>query len=606
MNKTSNSIPKWFQDCWDSYVASESHCFAIYGDIDGYAYGTLPHRRFLSATFSQEGQNRIVMLYNLAQGIHFANENMREEAIKLLPDSQDEADIDPISQALAGIGESDSGPRDPFSTKKPLEAFQIMEQILRSDGGKKKVAVIVDYTDKIMPPQNKGSMSQEDRTLLVLLQNWGLDHSLGNNSNPIFFLIRDIEDLHPDLRGRSSGYKAIEIPLPVYDDRRQFLEYFRGLREEKNKPIKLVDITVPTLARLTAGLNLKNLEDLLLLAFKAGGVTTDLVKKYKDGVIENEYGGIIEIIDPLAGGFGSVAGMDETITWLKEELIAPLREGRLEDIPKGILFAGPPGGGKTWLVRAIADEADLNALELNIENILGGIVGTSERNLKKAFQLARELSPVVFFIDEFDQMTGSKRSAGSGDPVGGNLFSALLRFMSDPSLRGKVIFIFATNRPDLIDPAILRPGRTDWTIPIRLADDAGRRAIVCTQARLQGFRIEEDAASYIAEHTELYSSADLEAVVSEARKRAKRNKGTTITLKEAEFAVGDIRSESAELAEYYTVLAIKSCRNLRLLTAQERDMVKDPAGFKKKVQQAKSSVPKNMSKFDQDEREERE
>jgi transitional endoplasmic reticulum ATPase len=260
----------------------------------------------------------------------------------------------------------------------------------------------------------------------------------------------------------------------------------------------------------------------------------------------------------------------------------------------------------TYIVRAIASEANFNAISLNMENILGGIVGTSERNLKQALDLARSISPVILFVDEIDQSDMSRRGNTSGNPVASNLFSALLRFMGDPTLRGKVIVFFASNRPDLLDSALTRFGRLDETIPVRLANEEGRLGIIQTQVRLQKFSIEEDAASHLARHSEKFSAADLEAVVSHARKLAKRNRATTISMTEAILALQHIRPETPQIADYYTLLAIQACKNRELLEPEEIDLLENPTGFKKRVREARSSVPSNMTKLTQEEREERE
>src|SRR5262249_37349507 len=152
--------------------------------------------------------------------------------------------------------------------------------------------------------------------------------------------------------------------------------------------------------------------------------------------------------------------------------------------------------GKTYLVKALARESGFNAIALNTENILGGIVGTSEKNLRTVLDLARSISPVLLFIDEIDQSDMSRRGNNSGNPVASNLFSALLRFMGDLTLRGRVIVIFASNRPDLLDSALTRFGRIDATIPIRLQNEAGRKGIILAQARLQKCIIEDDAVNH--------------------------------------------------------------------------------------------------------------
>jgi SpoVK/Ycf46/Vps4 family AAA+-type ATPase len=600
-------LPLWYEEYRTSFLSSEAHAFILHRDLEGYAYELLSQRRFLISTLART--RPVIACYNIATGIWFPDEAMRKEALRLLRPAGEEVtanlEVDPFEQALAGIGSPDSAPEDPFSVNKPFAALQVLEQLLRVKDGKGKVAVILDYADKLMPAQDKGTMADDARKLLVLLQSWGVDRSLGNTNNPVFLLTRDLDDLHKDIRSRVSGYKAIEIPLPGYDERLAFVRFFLNRRvENKKKAIPLVDITAQELARLTAGLNLKNLEDLLLLAAKAEGVTSDLVKKVKDEIIATEYRGLVEIIDPLAKGFAAVGGMDKTIAWFKDEIIAPIRAGESGDIPKGILLVGPPGSGKTFMVRALAREIGFNAIALNAENILGGIVGTSERNLKTALELARSISPVLLFVDEIDQSDMSRRGNTSGNPVASNLFSALLRFMGDPSLRGKVIVFFASNRPDLLDSALTRFGRIDETIPVRLADEKGRLGIVYAQADLQQCSIEEGAAEYIAKTAVKFSGADLEAVVAKARKLAKRRASPSVMLEDAQQAMRHIRPETPRIADYYTLLAIQACKDTELLEPNEIALLEDPTVLKRKMREAKATIPANLTK-PEEEREER-
>ncbi len=606
MSTTSKTrIPDWYEEYRKSYSAGKAHGFLLHGDTEGYAFELLTQKRFLVATLAKK--RPVVVLYDLASGITFADENMRKGAINLVRGrdidgkTDEEEESDPFAQAMEGIGASDT-PDDPFDVKDPLDAFAVLEQLLRSPKGNNHVALVVDYLDKIVPQADKGTMDPDSRKIMVMLQKWGSDFRLGNCNNPMFLLCRDIEDIHKDIRSRASGYEAIKIPLPDYRARREFLQFYLS-RPEGSVPFH--GLSVDEMARMTSGLNLKNLEELLLLAEKAGGMTADLTKKAKDDIIKNEYGNIVEIIDPLPGGFSDLGGMDDIIAWMQAEIIDPIRAGDAADVPKGILLVGPPGTGKTFTVRAVAREAGFNALAINMENILGGIVGTSERNMQEALELARSMAPVVLFIDEIDQSDAGSRGNSSGNPVAKNLFSALLRFMGDATLRGKVIVFFASNRPDLLDSALIRFGRIDEILPMRLADEGARQQIVKAQAKLQGCSIDQDAAEYIAKRSEKYSAADLEAVVRHARKKAKRMRSDTIRLAEAKMAINNIMPNTPKIADYYMLLAIQACNNRELLKPHEIELLENPASFKKKVQAAKSDVP-NLATFDEGVRKKRE
>jgi SpoVK/Ycf46/Vps4 family AAA+-type ATPase len=132
-------------------------------------------------------------------------------------------------------------------------------------------------------------------------------------------------------------------------------------------------------------------------------------------------------------------------------------KGDLRRVPMGILLCGPSGTGKTLLVNALAKASGFNCVKIDMSRILGQYVGESEKNFKKCLLGAQSQHPVIIFVDEID--TAFRRGDSGDSGVSRNIFSEFLQFTSNTNNRGKVIFIAATNRPDLIDPALKRAGR---------------------------------------------------------------------------------------------------------------------------------------------------
>ncbi|MGH2480957.1 MAG: AAA family ATPase, partial [Ktedonobacteraceae bacterium] len=411
-------------------MASEAHCFTLYGDVNGLAYENMSHRGYLISQLS--AARSVILCYDVARGITFPDEAMRETALALLqktPDTEAAEEIDPMTRALAGItgDEQDQKPKDPFGVDKPLKALRIIERLLQADGAQKQIAVIVDHVDAILPPMSKATMQPDQSIMLVMLQIWAMDTRLAARDIPIFLLTRRLEELHPDLRRSSSGIKAVEIAYPDYTARAAYLNWYLTRLEQRGRAINLVELDREELARVTAGLSLRNLEDVLLLGAKEGGVTRLSVKSYKDQIIASENTETAEMLEPLEGGFSEVGGMEKLKAWFAAEIIQPVRLGALGDVPKGVLLAGPPGTGKTYIVKALAREVGFNAVALNLENILGSLLGESERKLKEFFSFCRSLAPVLVFLDELDQSDVSRRGTNSGNPAAANLFSAMLR-----------------------------------------------------------------------------------------------------------------------------------------------------------------------------------
>lgn len=184
-------------------------------------------------------------------------------------------------------------------------------------------------------------------------------------------------------------------------------------------------------------------------------------------------------------------------------------------IPMGILFLGPPGTGKTLIAKAFAKMCNTNFV------ILGDFrsmwVGQSERNLSKALELIRSLSPVIVFMDEIDQSEGSRGESGDSG-VGKRIFSKLLQFMSDTSLRGKVLWIAASNRPDLIDAALKRAGRFDMTIPFFLPGPEERQKIFEIHLKNEAIDYSNITASIwseLVQQTRGFTGAEIEVLVNE-------------------------------------------------------------------------------------------
>lgn len=559
------TLPEWFNQYIVTFSSGTAHSFLITGDISGATVQGYSQRRFLHDVLAS--RRAVVAVYNRARGITFATPSMKEAALELLGESQvaqaPAPSANPLTAALAaaGVGPQASAPADPFAAaRSPLNALAVCERLLRAERAQGQMAVILDYADFICPGMDKAAMSADERQVLVTLLSWGQDDALARCENPVFLLCRDAGELHADLRSSSSGYKLIEVPLPNRAERLAYLTWYLATRAEQGAPIALVDLTAEELANLTAGLNLRNLEDVLLLGAIASGVTRNLVKTRKREIIAAEYSEVAEMIDPLPGGFTALGGMERLVRWARADLIEPLAQGR-RDVPKGVLLVGPPGTGKTWFVSALAAEIGFNCVALRAENILGGVVGESERKLKRFLAFARALAPVLIFIDEIDQSDLSRRGNGSGNPVASNLFNQMLQFLSDESLRGETLVFFASNRPDLIDPALLRFGRMDAIIPVLLPDEEGREGILLAQSRRQEIALEKDAIVSLVAATRNYSAADLAAVVAKTRKLTLRAGRAQASQAEAEEALRLIRPATLESAERYTLLAVQACND---------------------------------------------
>src|SRR3984893_6503471 len=239
--------------------------------------------------------------------------------------------------------------------------------------------------------------------------------------------------------------------------------------------------------------------------------------------------------------FRDVAGVDEAVEELheiKEFLENPKKFQALgARIPTGVLLYGPPGTGKTLLARAVAGEAGVPFFSISGSDFVEMFVGVGASRVRDLFEQAKQNSPCIIFMDEIDA-AGRHRGAGLG---GGHdereqTLNQLLVEMDGFEAKDNIIMIAATNRPDILDPALLRPGRFDRQIPVSNPDMAGRRAVL--RVHSQGKPIAPDAdLDGLAKRTVGMSGADLANVVNEAALLTARENGTVITGPALEEAV---------------------------------------------------------------------
>jgi cell division protease FtsH len=239
--------------------------------------------------------------------------------------------------------------------------------------------------------------------------------------------------------------------------------------------------------------------------------------------------------------FKDVAGIDEAREEV-EELVAFLKNPKKFQklggrIPRGVMLVGPPGTGKTLLAKAIAGEADVPFYSISGSDFVEMFVGVGASRVRDLFSQAKDNSPCIIFIDEIDAV-GRRR--GTGFSSGGHdereqTLNAILVEMDGFSSTDKVIVIAATNRVDVLDPALLRPGRFDRHIHVTLPDIAGREQILGVHAGKVKIAADVDL-SLIARGTPGFSGADLESLINEAALNAARHEQESVGMRDLDYA----------------------------------------------------------------------
>jgi transitional endoplasmic reticulum ATPase len=239
-----------------------------------------------------------------------------------------------------------------------------------------------------------------------------------------------------------------------------------------------------------------------------------------------------------------IGGIENVKTDLKEAVELPLKKPEVFTRlgirpPRGLLLYGPPGTGKTLLAQAVATESEANFISVKGPELISKWVGESEKAIRRVFEKARQVAPCIIFFDEIDSIA-SRRGAdenGSGNKGYNNVLNQLLVEMDGLQPLEGVTVIAATNRPDILDPALLRPGRFDRILYVSVPDKKAREIIMNIHSR--GMPLEKIDLDDLAEKTEGYTGADIEALFREAAMIAIRENLETkkITLKHIEKAM---------------------------------------------------------------------
>lgn len=254
--------------------------------------------------------------------------------------------------------------------------------------------------------------------------------------------------------------------------------------------------------------------------------------------------------------FKDVAGCEEEKEEVKE-IIDYLRSPKKftdmgAHIPKGILMVGPPGTGKTLLAKAVAGEANVPFFSISGSDFVEMFVGTGASRVRDMFKTAQKSAPCIIFIDEIDAV-GRQRGAGMG---GGNdereqTLNQLLVEMDGMTDNAGIVVIAATNRPDVLDPALLRSGRFDRRVTVSLPDIKGREAILQVHARNKKLASDVSLAN-LAKRTPGFSGADLANVLNEGAILAVRKNESKVTMTDLDEAIDRVMMGPAKKSKKYT------------------------------------------------------
>lgn len=441
-----DNLPAWASEIVSGYESGVAGCFVLHGNTGDRQLmpggESFPDREKLGSLSDFLGgvllpRFEIVLSYDLGEGlrVHRGDEVFGEWA-----------------------GEREV-PASPLATMRYVGKFLRYQRNTRVLTGKSpRVAVLIREAHLICPAL-PNALNYELNALASLLRGWAAGGLMQENEQAVFLVADRSSNLHP-LLVREATIQTLELPLP---DEEEVSRALQALAREAPVALQNFEGRLPELGQSLRGATLGSVETLVRRRhFEGQPLEEDDVGRLKRELVEKDCEGLIEFIEPDRD-LSKVIGLEAPKRWLKDDL-ALWRKGELEAMPMGYLFCGPVGTGKTYLAECLAGEAGVPMVVLR--NFRDKWVGSTEANLEKIFALLHALGRCLVFVDEADQALG-KRQGGSGDSgVSSRVYSMMAAEMSDTRNRGKIVWVLASSRPDLIEVDLKRPGRVDVKIPL--------------------------------------------------------------------------------------------------------------------------------------------
>jgi hypothetical protein len=576
-------LPLWAQDMRDLFRSGSIAQFILYGNI----FDLVPAPNGKSG-----GVQKLLPLKSFLEEVMFANYDVvlqydRGKGIRPTKGADD------VAHWLDSLSDGDkplfTRAREPAAALEIIDRYLLRTLNLRALGkdpkntapvkAPEKIAIILDFAQFIVPAGNPASLGNDFAANIVKTLTWANDPAILQSNIITVLLTEQLNDLN-DLIINNPHPAKLKIPLP---DEHDMLDYLNTLQATIFPDLtKRSEVPLEMLARRLTGLSRVRARTVIGQAINNDrNITNAWLTRMKKEAIERETNGLLEFIESpwtlenfAHGSSGGGGGANEAIKeWLREDAVL-LKQGNSAALPMGYLITGRIGTGKTFLVNCWAGELGVPCVVF--KNFRDKWVGATESNLEKIFTILRALGQVVVFVDEADQMTG-KRESNDDSGLSGRVYAMLAKEMSDTRNRGKIIWVFATSRPDLLEVDLKRPGRLDVHIPLFPPQTPDEMKSLFTSIAtkfnfpLPAEQIPDIPASLILSGNEVESllvRVLRQHALAIAPKPALKDL-LVIALKEAR------PNPNTKKLEYMDLVAVKECTDSRFLPAQYRTLSVD-------------------------------
>ena len=528
------NMPEWGQELSLKYCAKTVNLYFVSGNIRDllpYKYtddstGTfifVPIKDWISTVLF--GNDGIIIFYDSSQGISFAFERDRknyEAVMSRIYPHEDQVN---------------------FFSNDPMVALDYIEKFFRQmyyDQQTMKeptrIVLILDYAETIVPAGEIYSLNEADRYCLVTLNRWANEPMFIRHDISIVMVTENINDINPRLASLASTAK-VTIPLPDEQIRTGYLSALKSGAEPDLELNTARGVSVFALGKLSAGLNLTNLYQLVADAYQARvPITLDYLAQKKKDIIEKDADGLLTFVETKYT-LDYVAGNEfvKKRLWLAAKAI---KDGHSEVVPMGYLVSGAIGTGKTFLVSAFANEFGIPMVKIG--NITSAMNGVTESKLERILNILKAMAPVAVMIDEADVMLGGSRGSKSASNQT-SFFSQLSNFMGNTEYRGKIIWFLITCRPDLLPIDLKRQGRAEEHLALFYPETVEEKAALFAvlQKKLQLKISGVDFSKVVKAIKFDVSGADIESILVRARLHANGENRVMITENDLQETIRD-------------------------------------------------------------------
>ena len=440
-------LPTWASELKLRYESNASSQFILHGNVrDRYAIlpaaGTAADLEFgdLSCFLKRSllPAFDVIITYDLGNGIR----------------------VEKGGEAVAKSPALDTRQEWPKAPRPAIEAltrfFRYAANLARLGQESLRIACLIQGAEMVAPAAYPNT---DVNALATLIREWSSDDLLTGHPLATFLITESLAELHPMLASNARA-ASVKVPLPEAD---QLLHAINKLAYQNPDALKAFEGQHSALAGQLVGSAIASVESLVKIRqHKREPLAPADIGKQRKELVERDSGDLISFIDSKRT-LDDLHGQEPLKKWLRQDLTL-WRSGDIRSLPMGYLICGPVGTGKTYMVECLAGEAGVPVVKL--KNFRDKWVGSTEANLERIFRLISALGRCFVFIDEADQSLGRRDSRADDGGLSGRIYSLFAQEMSNTANRGKVVWVLATSRPDLVEVDLKRPGRVDVKLPI--------------------------------------------------------------------------------------------------------------------------------------------